>query len=501
MPQRTAHIKTAFVLFSIFFSVITVSAQLYQEPFRPQFHFTPERNWMNDPNGLVYYDGEYHLFYQHNPFENFWGHMSWGHAVSKDMIRWRHLPVAIPEEGDEMIFSGSVVVDWKNTTGFGINNKPPMVAIYTGHYSSKRKEVQSLAYSNDRGRTWTKYHANPVLDIDKSDFRDPKVIWHQSTNKWIMVVALANERKIQFYSSPDLKSWTLLQTFDPQIQRGEVVECPDFYSLPVDNNPAKHKWVLTFSQKELHYILGDFDGNMFKAITSNRTRIDFGFDHYALQSFSDIPKNDGRRISMAWMHNFAYEFPTTPWKCQMTFPLSVELKTINNEVVLVQNPVRELASLRQTKYSFCRKKLHEIQLELGKIKGPLLEINVTFNPANSSKTGFRICKGKDEVTTVFYDNKKNELVVDRSKSGNTGFDSDFFPISVAPLKPMANRLVNMHILIDKSSVEVIGNEGQTVQTNLIYPSDASTGIEIFSEDGEPENVKLEIWNLKSIYTK
>ena len=495
-PQKKSLIQLLLLLLIAQFA----HAQLYQEPFRPQYHFTPATNWMNDPNGLVYYDGEYHLFYQHNPFENFWGHMSWGHAVSKDLVRWKHLPVAIPEEGDEMIFSGSVVVDWKNTSGFGKKNQPPMVAIYTGHYSSIRREVQSLAYSNDRGRTWTKYHANPVLDIEMSDFRDPKVIWHQATQKWIMVVALANERKIQFYASADLKSWRLLQTFDPQLQRGEFVECPDFYCLPVDNNPHKLKWVLTFSQKELHYILGDFDGEKFTATKSQRTRIDFGFDHYALQSFSDIPQTDGRRISIAWMHNFAYEFPTSPWKCQMTFPLSVELKTINNEVVMVQNPVRELKSLRKTKYRFYGKSMPEIQAGLSKISSPLLEIKASFNPAASSRTGFRICKGNNEVTTVFYDKNKNELVVDRSKSGNAGFDSDFFPISVAPLKAMRNQLVDIHIIIDKSSVEVIGNSGETVQTNLIYPSEKSTEIEFFSDGGDPRNIKIELWSLKSIYT-
>jgi len=208
-------------------------APSYREPWRPQFHFTPPTNWMNDPNGLVHYDGEYHLFYQFNPFGDKWGHMSWGHAVSRDLTHWKHLPVALHEENDIMIFSGSAVVDWKNTSGFGRNGKPPLVAIYTGHYTKKPLQNQQIAYSNDRGRTWTKYAGNPVLDIGEKDFRDPKVIWHEPTKRWIMTVAWPVHRQVRFYSSPNLKDWTHLSDFGPAGSTNGIWECPDLFPMAV----------------------------------------------------------------------------------------------------------------------------------------------------------------------------------------------------------------------------------------------------------------------------
>jgi len=240
----------------------------YQEPFRPQFHFTPAENWMNDPNGLVYYKGEYHLFYQHNPFGNTWGHMSWGHAVSRDLVHWTHLPVAIPEEGDEMIFSGSAVVDRKNTSGFGTRRNPAMVAVYTS--ARPGSQAQSLAYSTDRGRTWTKYEGNPVLDIGSGEFRDPKVFWYAPERKWVMTVVKALEHKVQLYSSPDLKSWTHMSDFGPANATGGAWECPDLFPLKVG---GKTKWVMLVSLNPggiaggsgMQYFIGDFDGTTFTA--------------------------------------------------------------------------------------------------------------------------------------------------------------------------------------------------------------------------------------------
>ncbi len=247
------------------------AATNYQEPFRPQFHFTPAQNWMNDPNGLVYYKGEYHLFFQHNPFGDTWGHMSWGHAVSRDLVHWKQLPVAIPEQGDEMIFSGSAVVDKDNTSGFGTRGNPAMVAIYTSAYPDDQK--QSLAYSTDRGRTWTKYAGNPVLDDADREFRDPKVFWYAPQRKWIMAVSMAVQRKIRFYSSPNLKQWTLMSDFGPANATGGVWECPDLFPLALDGNPRKTKWVLVVNLNPggiaggsaAQYFVGDFDGSRFTA--------------------------------------------------------------------------------------------------------------------------------------------------------------------------------------------------------------------------------------------
>lgn len=255
---------------------IRSAAELFKEPWRPQFHFTPERNWMNDPNGMVYYEGEFHLFYQYNPFGDKWGHMSWGHAVSQNLVDWEHLPVALFEEDDIMIFSGSAVVDWNNTSGLGRDGKPPLVAIYTGHYTRKALQNQQIAYSNDRGRTWTRFKGNPVLDIQEADFRDPKVFWHPPTSRWIMTVAWPTHRKVRFYASPNLIDWTHLSDFGPAGSVAGIWECPDLFSLPIEfpsteNRNPQEGWVLIVNVGSgapaggsgCQYFIGDFDGHTF----------------------------------------------------------------------------------------------------------------------------------------------------------------------------------------------------------------------------------------------
>jgi sucrose-6-phosphate hydrolase SacC (GH32 family) len=248
-------------------------AGYYTEPFRPQFHFTPEKNWMNDPNGLVYYEGEYHLFYQYNPFGNTWGHMSWGHAVSPDMVHWKHLPLALPEADGVMIFSGSAVIDWNNTSGFGKDGKPPMVAIYTGcRVDSDGVQFECIAYSNDKGRTWTKYAGNPVIDLNSKDFRDPKVQWYEPTKSWIMTVSLSAQHKVRFYGSPNLKDWTLLSEFGPAGGTAGVWECPDLFQVPVQGTDQK-RWVLAVNMNPGsiaggsggQYFVGQFNGKKFVA--------------------------------------------------------------------------------------------------------------------------------------------------------------------------------------------------------------------------------------------
>ncbi|MEU1850533.1 GH32 C-terminal domain-containing protein [Streptomyces sp. NPDC019990] len=245
----------------------------YTETFRPQFHFTPQKNWMNDPNGLVYYKGEYHLFYQYNPNGNSWGDMSWGHAVSKDLVHWKELPLALSHDDEEMVFSGGAVVDWDNTTGFGTRKNPPMVAIYTSAYKKGGKQAQSLAYSTDRGQTWTKYQGNPVIDVGSTDFRDPKVQWHAPTKSWLMTVSMSTEHKVRFYSSKNLKDWELQSEFGPTGATGGVWECPDLFPLAVDGDPDNIKWVLVVNinpggiagGSAAQYFIGDFDGKKFTA--------------------------------------------------------------------------------------------------------------------------------------------------------------------------------------------------------------------------------------------
>ncbi|WUH89702.1 GH32 C-terminal domain-containing protein [Streptomyces sp. NBC_00433] len=241
------------------------------EPYRPRIHYTPAQNWMNDPNGLIFYKGRYHLFYQYNPSGNTWGNMSWGHAVSTDLVHWKELPLAIPQDDQEMVFSGSVVLDRNNTSGLGTSRKPPLVAVYTSNYKQTGKQAQSLAYSTDEGLTWTKYSGNPVLDIGSTNFRDPKVFWQQATHRWLMVVALSDQHKVRFYSSPDLKSWTALSDFGPAGATGGLWECPDLFELPVAGAGHRHKWVLVVNINPggiaggsgAQYFTGDFDGTRF----------------------------------------------------------------------------------------------------------------------------------------------------------------------------------------------------------------------------------------------
>ncbi|MEM7385827.1 MAG: glycoside hydrolase family 32 protein, partial [Verrucomicrobiota bacterium] len=244
--------------------------RLYREHHRPQFHFTPAENWMNDPNGMVFYEGEYHLFYQYNPFGDKWGHMSWGHAVSRDLIHWEHLPLALAEANNVMIFSGSAVIDWNNSSGFGKDDEPPMVAIYTGHHTNIKRQDQRLAYSRDRGRTWTKYENNPVIDLDSADFRDPKVFWHEPTRRWVMIVTLSAERKLRIYGSSNLRDWTHLSDFGPHGCITGVWECPDLFELPVEGT-EESKWVIILNigggapagGSGCQYFIGDFDGQEF----------------------------------------------------------------------------------------------------------------------------------------------------------------------------------------------------------------------------------------------
>ena len=317
---------------------------------RPEFHFTPATNWMNDPNGLVYYKGLYHLFYQYNPEGDQWGHMSWGHATSEDLLHWNELPVAIRDDERAMIFSGSAVVDHQNTSGFGTLENPAMVAIYTEHQDEH--QAQGLAYSVDEGLTWTKYSHNPVLDLGKKDFRDPKVTWDKARGHWLMSVALPQEYKIAFYKSRDLKNWEHLSEFGPAGATGGIWECPDLFELEVDGST---KWVLIVSLNPggpvggsaTQYFIGDFDGITFTQTeyVGETKWIDFGADYYAAVSFNDVP--DGRRIMIGWMSNWDYAkfIPANPYRGEMSLPREITLNKINGAIELIQQPVREAKHL------------------------------------------------------------------------------------------------------------------------------------------------------------
>jgi len=488
---------------------------LYDETYRPQYHFTPAKNWMNDPNGPIYYKGEYHLFYQYNPFGNEWGHMSWGHAVSRDLVHWEHLPVAIPEENGIMIFSGSTVVDWHNSSGFckEANAAEPscLVAIYTGH--TQTLQTQNLAYSNDWGRTWTKYEGNPVLDLHMQDFRDPKVFWHEPSHTWVMVAALPTLHKVRFFGSTDLKHWSALSDFGPAGGTAGVWECPDLFPLPVEGEAGQSRWVLSINVNPGglmggsadQYFVGQFDGTTF--VNANPAEqvlwADYGKDFYASTSFSDIPATDGRRIWLGWLLNWEYagKVPTSPWCGVQSIPRVLSLIRFPEGIRLVQSPVKELEVLRRNHVSLGEMDIAAANgaLLAKRVHGDALEIIADLDSSNSAEAGIRVRKGKDEATTIGVDWAKQEVFVDRTRSVDTAFDPKFPGRHAGPLLPVGGERVKLHIFVDRSSVEVFVNNGATVISDAIFPSRDSQGIELYSSGGQARIVKLEVWTLQSAW--
>lgn len=502
--------------------VVACSQQQQPEPFsetyRSQYHFTPAQNWMNDPNGLVYHEGEYHLFYQHNPYGNTWGHMSWGHAVSKDLVHWQLLPVALEEENNIMIFSGSAVVDKQNTSGFGSEDNPPLVAIYTGHFEqdSVVRQDQRIAYSLDNGRSWTKYEGNPVIDEEMADFRDPKVFWHGESEKWVMAVALSKAQKIRFYGSDDLKSWEMLSEFGPAGAADDILwECPDLFELPVDGNPEESRWVLQVDVNPGavaggsggQYFVGEFDGERFVEDPSTEGQtlwVDYGRDFYAAQSYSNVPESDGRRIWLAWMNNWDYAqtIPTGNWRSAMTIPRVVGLTNSDEGYRLTQQPVGELQQLRYDKQSLENRELAPHDPAEGnwlEFKGKAYEAVIEFDTGSADQFGIRLRKGGGEETVIGYDVVEQRLYLDRTRSGETDFDSTFASVEEAPLQ-MENNRIKLHLFVDWSSLEVFANEGKVVITDRIFPAPESDGFEFFSEGGTAELLSMDIWRLRSAWT-
>ena len=484
------------------------------EPLRPQFHFSPEVNWMNDPNGLVYHNGEYHLFYQYNPAGNEWGHISWGHAVSKDMMHWEHLPIAIPERDGLMAFSGSCVVDHRNTSKFGRGDTPPMVAIFTGHKPGK--QVQNLAYSNDDGRTWEFYKGNPVLDLGLADFRDPKVFWHQGTKRWIMVVSLATERVIAFFGSDDLKSWTELSRFGPAGARNKSNwECPDLFELPVENEQGKKLWVLEADMGDGsiaggsggEYFVGHFDGVRFSTIQHSQW-VDYGRDFYAPISFENFPASDRRRVWLGWFNNWeSCLVPTEPWRGSMSIPRELSLRKLsfNNEepatYVLVQNPIRELLQLRGKssdletgQLGWPPKKI----AQAGEIRDMQFELTAEFKPGRARSLGFRIHTGEDEFTEIGYDSQFMGVYVDRTKSGNVSFHPAFPGRHNAPTRLIDGKC-SVRILVDRSSIEVFVNDGEVVISDLVFPTNRQPWIEAFVGDKSAEIMNAKVIEINSVW--
>ncbi len=476
----------------------------HSELHRPQFHFTPPSNWMNDPNGMIFFEGEYHLFYQYHPHVPVWGPMHWGHAVSRDLVNWEHLPIALYPDENGMIFSGSAVVDWENTAGFG---KEVLIAVFTYNnhtYNDKnRVEDQNIAYSRDRGRTWTKYAGNPVVPHpgDLTDFRDPKVFWYE--DHWVM--ALAAGHTILFYISSDLKLWEQSGSFGGGYGSTKGVwETPDLFRLNVAHSPET-RWVLTVGVGDGHpaggsgtqYFIGEFDGRNFTSENPQDSLLwaDYGADYYAPQSWNAEPT--GRRLMLGWMNNWQYAnlIPASSWRG--TFSLIRELSLAQTEqgIRLIHKPIPEMQTLRHGHQHWQNEVIKPATNLLAGVRGKSLELAAEFQIVNDIDCfGFRICIGQNEHTTIKYKAPEKTLFVDRTHSGQVDFKESFAQIHSADLSPI-NNMIRLHIFTDSSSVEVFANDGLVVFSECIFPSDQSQGLELFVEGGDILLNSLDVYQL------
>lgn len=454
-----------------------------REKYRPAYHFSPLYGWMNDPNGMVYKDGEYHLFYQYNPYGSKWGNMSWGHSISKDLVNWEHRPVAIAPDALGTIFSGSAVVDRDNTAGFGAG---AIIAIYT---QSSDRQVQSIAYSTDNGRTFNKYENNPVLTSDAPDFRDPKVFWHNDTQRWIMVLAVGQE--MQIFSSPNLKDWMFQSSFGKgQGAHGGVWECPDLFELSVEGTNEK-KWVLLcnlnpggpFGGSATQYFVGTFDGKKFVNESPSQTKwMDWGKDHYAAVTWSDVP--DNRRIAIAWMSNWQYanDVPTSQYRSPNSVPRDLSLFTVDGETYLQSAPSPELEKLRRAskKRSFSVSKTKTFKEMLPGNEGTY-EIELSLKNRNAEVMGIRLFNNQGEEVDMQYDMKEKRFSMDRRKSGNVGFNENFPMLTWTTVGDKDE--VKLRLYVDKSSIEAFGDGGRFAMTNQVFPSEPYNHISFYSKGG------------------
>lgn len=469
-----------------------------RESFRPVYHFSPAYGWMNDPNGMVYKDGEYHLFYQYNPYGSMWGNMHWGHAVTRDLVHWEHLPVAISPDALGTIFSGSCVVDTHNTAGFGAG---AIVAFYT---SASDRQVQSMAYSLDNGRTFRKYDRNPILTSTHRDFRDPKVFWHADTQKWIMVLAVGQE--MQFYSSPDLKEWTYESSFgEGQGAHAGVWECPDLIELPVEGTELK-KWVLLcninpggpFGGSATQYFVGSFDGKNFVNESPALTKwMDYGKDHYAAVTWSDAPQ--GRKISLAWMSNWEYanQVPTLQYRSANAVPRDLKLYTQNGQTYLGSTPSPEVEALRgkaHKKGAFKVDRSYEINPLLPSNSGTY-EIIIKFKNQNADVMGFQLFNTKGEEVDMYYNLLENRFTMDRRNSGQTDFSKTFAAVTSAPAAP--EKEYTLRLLVDKSSIEAFDGSGRMAMTNLVFPAEPYNRISFYAKGGSYTVTSLTVYKLGS----
>ncbi|MCT9870707.1 glycoside hydrolase family 32 protein [Paenarthrobacter aurescens] len=487
---------------------------------RPILHYTARNTWLNDPNGLVFHQGVYHLFYQNNPLDNVWGNMSWGHATSEDLLHWTEHPVAIACDQHEDVFSGSVVVDEGNTTGFGTAENPALVAIYTSAFKEgaglEGIQAQSLAFSTDAGMTWSKYAGNPVLNRGSAHFRDPKVFRHEGDagSYWVMVAVEAQHQQVVLYRSADLKDWQYLSTFGPANATGGEWECPDLFPLPVDGNPDHIKWILVVNINPGavaggsggQYFVGHFDGVQFTADTDSLVAgedgptdlrqclwLDWGRDYYAAVSFSNVP--DNRRIMIGWMNNWDYanSLPTSPWRSSMSLARELELVTINGLPRLVQLPVLSAGPGRPLR-TLTDVELHDATVTLPDADPDSMQvIDAEIVPGASRTVALKLlaAAGDGPATVLRFDAATSTLTLDRRNSGNTAFHEKFASAESAAVA-LEDGVLKLRVIIDHGSVEVFAQGGKVTLTDLVFPSPGSVGTELSVKGGAATVRKLTV---------
>nr|WEI57562.1 putative GH32 family protein [Micrasema longulum] len=502
------------LFFAFFILVIcacgTQKNAIITEQHRPQFHFTPPKMWMNDPNGLLYHEGEYHLCYQYYPDSTVWGPMHWGHAVSKDMLHWKHLPIALYPDQYGYIFSGSVVVDENNTSGFQKGAEKPLVAIFTYHSMAGEKagtndfQTQGIAYSLDKGRTWAKYTENPVIkNTGIKDFRDPKVQWHSPTQQWIMTLAVADH--VEFYASKNLKNWQKVGEFGKtEGAHGGVWECPDLFPLKIDGESTE-KWVLLLSigngapngGSGTQYFIGDFDGKSFKNDNTpdNFLWFDYGRDNYAGVTWHNAPNN--RRLFLGWMSNWQYaqKVPTQTWRSAMTLPRELSLKNTPNGIRLFQKAVNEQITLKSNETPLASQTIEAMYPLKNTSKCNEITLNFDISRATSQDFGVVLSNTKGEKVWVGYEKSTNRFYIDRTDAGKKDFEAGFAGRHYAP-RSATSDVLKMNLHIDVSSVELFADDGAVAMTDVFFPNEDFNALAIFSKGGEARLLDGRIWKLK-----
>ncbi|WP_225230896.1 DUF4980 domain-containing protein [Phocaeicola faecium] len=472
-----------------------------REKFRPVYHHTPAYGWMNDPNGMFYKDGVYHLYFQHNPYGSTWGNMTWGHSTTTDLVNWNYEGLAIKPDAWGAVFSGSAVVDYDNTAGFGKN---AVVAFYTSAKSSPWGDTQSqsMAYSLDNGKTFVKYAYNPVVTSSKRDFRDPKVFWYAPDKHWVMI--LAGGQEMDIYSSKNLKDWKYESSFGAkQGAHGGVWECPDLVELPVEGTKEK-KWVLIcninpggpFGGNAAQYFVGTFDGKKFVNESPTQTKwMDWGKDHYATVTFSNAP--GGRCIALGWMSNWQYQtvLPTLQYRGSNTIARDLTLYRQDGELLLRCAPSPEIEKARMQKVSVPSFKVSDSYDLASLLEGNdgAYEIDMTIKNSGASKIMFTLSNDKGEKVNMYYDIMRKQFVMDRSESGKVDFSVDFPAVTVAPVYDTDN--IRLRLFVDRTSIEAFGEGGKFVMTNQVFPTEPYNKMSFVSVRGNFTVKSMDVYKL------